>query len=426
MSAVRPVGQRGRHILSRHLFTRFASSATVPLSDPLPLAPTPEPYNRQSPEQAKISRLTSGVAVASLETFSPVSRIAVIVDAGSRFETEKNFGVTHYLRNCAFLSTSNYTAFRVSREIEQLGGHLSSTVTRDHFMYTADCMRDDIGIVMEALASVALSPAFHPWEVNAQTARVELDLKMAAESPTIGIMENLHKGAFRATLGNSLYCPSYNLGKITPDHLHAFVSSHFDPNRMAIVGIGVNSEDFLKSAQGVFGSVKPPEQVTTKQAAQYHGGVEYRVESGSEIVHAALVTGGVGLNNTEFLVSGVLQRILGVTPFIKWSSNTSSSLVNKVSTEAAANPALASAFTACHSDAGLFGLYMIAHADDVRKVVFAAVNQFNMVAKGNISDAQLDRAKKQLKASILMTHENQSELLDDIATQVWLVNVMVS
>ena len=72
------------------------------------------------------------------------------------------------------------------------------------------------------------------------------------------------------------------------------MSSHFDPKQMAVVGIGVNSDEFLKSAQGAFGSVKPPEQVIAKQAAQYHGGVEYRVETGSEIVHAALVTGGIG------------------------------------------------------------------------------------------------------------------------------------
>ena len=47
--------------------------------------------------------MASGITVASIETYSPVSRLGLIVEAGSRFETEKNRGVTHFLRNSAFL-----------------------------------------------------------------------------------------------------------------------------------------------------------------------------------------------------------------------------------------------------------------------------------------------------------------------------------
>lgn len=45
-----------------------------------------------------MSKLPSGLLVASLENYSPVSKIGVFVKAGSRYETAENLGVTHMLR----------------------------------------------------------------------------------------------------------------------------------------------------------------------------------------------------------------------------------------------------------------------------------------------------------------------------------------
>ena len=50
----------------------------------------------------QVTKLNNGLTVASLETFSPVSEVGVIVRAGSRFETPKKEGITHLLRTCAY------------------------------------------------------------------------------------------------------------------------------------------------------------------------------------------------------------------------------------------------------------------------------------------------------------------------------------
>eukprot|EP00118_Oscarella_pearsei_P001170 m.6778 g.6778 ORF g.6778 m.6778 type:complete len:473 (+) comp16874_c0_seq1:30-1448(+) len=405
--------------LPRGLIRRSLSAAAFPMSDPLPHAPLMDPYSRPPPEDVKISKFDNGFSVISLETHSSVAKLALYVKAGSRYEAADTTGVSHYLRATAFTATKDRTAFRVCREIDHLGGNFSAISTRDHFIYSAECMRDYIEPVIETLASVSLSPVFHPWEVSDQSSMVQLELAMAAQSPQVGVIEDLHKAAFRSNLGNSLYCPPHLVGKLTPEQLHSYVSSHFHPDRMLLAGVGVNHEELTKLVQGFFGHAQPGFHTPDIQA-KYYGG-EIRRETGSDLVHAALVSEGVKLGGDDYLAAGVLQRVLGVTPFIKRGSNTVSSRVNKAAVEAAGgSPAMASGINISHADSGLFGLYVITYSENANKVIKAAVSEFASASKGNVSEKEVARAKNQFKANILMASEDQSSLLHDIGTQVFL------
>lgn len=46
----------------------------------------------------QVTKLPSGLVIASLENYSPASKIGVFIKAGCRYETPDNQGVTHLLR----------------------------------------------------------------------------------------------------------------------------------------------------------------------------------------------------------------------------------------------------------------------------------------------------------------------------------------
>lgn len=56
----------------------------------------------------QVSKLPNGLVVASLENYSPLSRVGVFVKAGSRYETVENQGVSHVLRLAANLVISSH------------------------------------------------------------------------------------------------------------------------------------------------------------------------------------------------------------------------------------------------------------------------------------------------------------------------------
>uniref|UniRef100_A0A4W4G2S1 Ubiquinol-cytochrome c reductase core protein 2b n=1 Tax=Electrophorus electricus TaxID=8005 RepID=A0A4W4G2S1_ELEEL len=356
-----------------------------------------EPF-KFPPQEVQVTKLPSGLVIASLENYSPASRIGVLVRAGSRYETFDSLGVTHLLRLASGLTTKGASAFRICHGIEAVGGCLSVSTTRETMVYTVDCLRDHIDTVMEYLINVTTAPEFRPWEVSELTPRLKVDIAIAQQSPQIGVIENLHAAAYKNTLSNSLYCPDYMVGKITPDKMHTFVQNNFTSGRMALVGLGVDhavlkqvGEQFLniRSGTGTIGS-----------KALFRGG-ELRSQTGGSLVHAAVVAESAAASSAEATAFGVLQHVLGAGPHIKRGTNSTSRLSQAIS-KATAQPFDASAFNATYSDTGLFGVYTISQADSARDV-----SHFHYAVL----------PLTQLKAEYLMSVENSEGLFDAIGTQ---------
>uniref|UniRef100_A0A6Q2XJW4 Ubiquinol-cytochrome c reductase core protein 2b n=1 Tax=Esox lucius TaxID=8010 RepID=A0A6Q2XJW4_ESOLU len=356
------------------------------------------------PQEVQVTKLPSGLVIASLENYSPASRIGVFVKAGCRYESLENQGVTHLLRLAANL------VCLVLGYLPSISMYVTSS--RENMMYSVDCLRDHIDTVMEYLINVTTAPEFRPWEVSDLTPRVRVDKALAAQNPQVGVIEALHEAAYKNALSNSLFCPDYMVGHVNADHMHNFIENNFTSARMALVGLGVDhrvlkqvGEQFLNIRSGVG---------ATGSKAQYRGG-EVREHNGSSLVHSAVVSEGAAVGTDEAMAFSVLQHILGAGPHIKRGSNSTSKLTQGIA-KATADPFDASAFNANYSDSGLFGIYTISQSAAAGDVINAAIGQVKAAA-GGVSEADLTCAKTQLKAEYLMSLESSEGLLDAMGSQ---------
>uniref|UniRef100_A0AAY4D498 Ubiquinol-cytochrome c reductase core protein 2b n=1 Tax=Denticeps clupeoides TaxID=299321 RepID=A0AAY4D498_9TELE len=342
--------------------------------------------------------LASGLVVASLENYSPMSKVGLFVKAGSRYETPDNLGVTHLLRLAASLTTKGVSAFRICRGVEALGGSLSATSSRENMVYTVDCLRDDFHAVMEYLVNVTTAPEFRPWEVSDLTPRVKLDKALASQTPQIGVVEKLHEAAYKNALSNSLYCDDHMIGRISSEQLQAFVANNFTSSRMALVGLGVSHSALKQMGEQFFSSHGGAGAPGTK--AVYRGG-ELRVQSGGSLAHVLVASEAAVGGSAEANAFSVLQRVLGAGPHVKRGSSVSSKLSQGIA-KATTQPFDASAFSAAYSDSGLFGVYTISQAHAATEVGFmeGCVNHLT-----------------QLKAEYLMSLEATDSLLDELGNQ---------
>lgn len=366
-----------------------------------------------SPQNVQVSKLPNGLVIASLENHSPVSSVGVFVKAGSRYETVENQGVTHVLRLASNLTTKGASAFKLCRGVEALGGSLSVTSSRETMVYTAECLRDHLDSLMEYLVSVTAAQEFRPWEVSDLTPRVKIDKALAQQCPQIGVIEKLHEAAYKNALSNSLYCPDYMVGQVDSDQLQSFVEDHFTTGRMALVGLGVKHSVLRQVGEGLLSARSGAGPPVAK--ALYRGG-ELRVQNNDDLVHALIAGEGGVMGSAEANAFSVLQRILGAGPHVKRGSNITSSLSQGIA-KATTQPFDATAFNASYSDSGLFGIYTISQADSAGEVIKAAIAQVRGVAEGNVSEADITRAKNQVKAEYLMSMECSEGLLEEIGAQ---------
>ena len=132
-----------RTILQRARFDTWRNLATFP------------PHIANAPA-TEVTTLDNGLRVASegSATFGETATVGVWIDAGSRYETDANNGVAHFLEHMIFKGTHQRSQRDLEVEIESMGGHLNAYTSREQTVFYAKVFKDDVPKAMEILSDI--------------------------------------------------------------------------------------------------------------------------------------------------------------------------------------------------------------------------------------------------------------------------------
>merc|ERR1719253_68447 len=110
--------------------------------------------------KTEFSKLENGLKIASVDRQGLTASLGLYVNAGSRFETNENFGVSHMVELMSFKSTAHLSHLRTVKTLEQLGAHHSSTCKagREETVYQVDVMREFVPLVVPLMIGNVLFP----------------------------------------------------------------------------------------------------------------------------------------------------------------------------------------------------------------------------------------------------------------------------
>jgi processing peptidase subunit alpha len=370
----------------------------------------------------QFSKLENGLTVASIDKQGLTSSLGLYVNAGSRFETSANFGVSHMVAMMGFSSTAHLSHLRTVKTLEQLGCNSSSSVVsgREEICYKVDTMREFVPLVLPMMIGNVLFPRLLPWEVKAAHKKVAEARAALAADPDAMVNEMLHKAAYcNNTLGLSPLASERSMSYFTPDTIRSFMLDHFAPERMTIVGVNVDHAELSKWTMRSFAdynAIPMKERKTDK--ALYTGG-DLRLEGSSPFCHVALGFEAAPWGQQELAPVALLQTILGsgsaagATPGVGATSRLSTEVVRQ-------NAAVEScaAFSTSYSDTGLFGVYGVAAPEKAGEMVTAVLK--TLKGCSTISKDELAKAKAMLKGKLFRQVDEPSTLLGDMGQQLLL------
>ncbi|XP_059609242.1 cytochrome b-c1 complex subunit 2, mitochondrial [Phlebotomus argentipes] len=361
--------------------------------------------------------LPNKLVVASAKPGLPLSRVSILVRAGSRNETYENLGAAHVLRVAAGLTTKGSTTFAITRNIQQIGGSLSVTGDRETLAYTLEVTPNHLDTGLKFLQDVATGQEFKPWELEEIVPRLREDL--ARVSLQTRAVDLLHRAAYRSALGNSLFCPKHQIGRISPETLQHYVASNYTTNRTAVVGVGVEHNTLVGYAQNL-----PLDSGAGKDnVSSFVGGQEARLDRGGRLAHVAIATQGAGwATPKEALALHVLQYAAGVGSWTK-RGNVNGVIGKAVTAALGDKPLGFGAFNASYSDDGLFGFVLSTEARDAGKAIEAALKTLRT---GSLSSEDIARGKTQFKNDFLYYVENGENFATDMGAQAALCGAVLS
>jgi predicted Zn-dependent peptidase len=335
--------------------------------------------------------------------------LGVWVASGSRHESKAMHGISHLLEHMAFKSTLTRSTRQMAEEIEAVGGEINASTGAETTAYFARVLAPDTGLALELLADMLLNPKFDPEELARETGVIVQEIAATADQPDDLVFEQAEDAAFsKQALGRPILGTRASVSRITPDDLRAHVRRNYSPVRMVVSAAGaVTHKDIVRHAEALFGRSSVPESQTA-EPARFTGGVRLADKS-FEQHHVLLAFEGPSYLDPRYYGAQVLTGVLG--------GGTSSRLFQKVREEHGLCYGI-DAFSWSYADAGVVGVHAATGTDMVRDLMTMVAGEMRDLAERGPSEAELQRAKAQIRAGILMSLESSAARAEQLARHV--------
>ena len=110
--------------------------------------------------------------------------VLLMVNAGSRFETEKQAGISHFVEHMLFKGTEKRpTTQHISEELDAIGGEFNAFTSKDKTIYYAKTDSKHIGTAFDVLADMFLNSKIEQKEIKRESGTILQELSMYEDDP---------------------------------------------------------------------------------------------------------------------------------------------------------------------------------------------------------------------------------------------------
>jgi predicted Zn-dependent peptidase len=358
----------------------------------------------------EVTRLPSGLTVVTdamphLESAS----LGVWVGAGSRDERPDEHGISHLLEHMAFKGTARRTARQIAEEVEAVGGDLNAATSIESTSYYARVLRADVPLGLDVLSDILSNPTFEPAELQREQNVIVQEIGAAEDAPDDIVFDKLQETSFPGqSVGRSILGTPETVRSFDRQRLADYMARNYRAPDMVIAAAGaVDHAALVEQVERQFASFGGPAG-PMPEPATFTGGT-YVEERDLEQVHVALAMQGLPQRDPNMFSMQVFTSVLG--------GGMSSRLFQEVREERGLCYSIY-AFHASYTDTGMFGLYAGTDAADLAELMRVVVGEIANASE-TITEVEVERAKVQMKAGLLMALESSGARAEQLARQIF-------
>ena len=181
--------------------------------------------------------------------------VLVMYPVGSRYESEKLSGVSHYIEHLMFKGTKKRkNTLILTREIDRLGAEYNAFTSKEHTGYYIKVDSEYTNVALDILSDMLFHSTFDPKEMEREKGPIVEELRMYRDNPLMNI-ENIFEDLMYAG------CPlGRDIGG-TPEHVMSFKrpdvmtyrDKYYTASNMTIVVAGNIGEHVKQWIEEYFG-----------------------------------------------------------------------------------------------------------------------------------------------------------------------------
>ena len=355
----------------------------------------------------RLHTLSNGFRIAT-ETMPGLksASVGVWVLAGGRHERMEQNGIAHFLEHMAFKGTARRSALEIAEAIEDVGGYINAYTSREMTAYYARVLEDDVALGLDVIGDIVTNPVFAEAEIEVERGVILQEIGQTLDTPDDIVFDWLQEVAYPdQALGRSILGPAAGVSGFGAGDLRGFVGERYGPRQMVLCAAGAVDHDAIcAQAETLFGHLRPIPASGALEPARFEGG-ERREDRDLEQVHFALALEGPNYRDPEIYAAQVWANAMG--------GGMSSRLFQEIRERRGLCYTIF-AQAGAYEDTGLTTIYAGTSAGEIGQLAGVVMDEMKRAA-GDMSGAEVERAKVQMKAGMLMGLESPSHRAERLA-----------
>jgi predicted Zn-dependent peptidase len=184
--------------------------------------------------------------------------VLALVKVGSRYESSKINGASHYIEHLMFKGTKRRpTTLDISRDLDAVGAQFNAFTGKDYTGYYITIEASHLPLAIDLLHDMIFHSKYDPKEMNRERRVIIEEIKMYNENPMMHVEEMLERVMFEgSTLGCDIAGTTKTMVEMKRQDVVAYRDEHYVPSRMVIGVAGNVDRKALAIIKKTFGQVK--------------------------------------------------------------------------------------------------------------------------------------------------------------------------
>jgi predicted Zn-dependent peptidase len=335
--------------------------------------------------------------------------VGIWVRSGSRHETEEFNGISHFIEHTLFKGTRNRTSREIAIESDAIGGNVDAFTSREIASYYVKVLDEHLQRAFDLLADLVTNPLFDDQELDRERNVVIEEINMVEDTPDDLVHEVFISNFWPDhPLGRSILGTVETLSTFNHDRVAGRFSNVYTPRNLVVSGAGnLEHNEFVEMAERHLGGLidrnaalgsTPPSPAARRLV----------LNKDLEQAHLMLGMRCPSMISEDRYCTHVLNVMLG--------GGMSSRLFQTIREEHGLAYSVFSGVNS-YTDAGYLSVYAATSQEQIAQVIRLTLEEFSKLKNDDVSEAELQRSKDQLKVSIMLGLESTSSRMSNLARQ---------
>jgi len=195
--------------------------------------------------------LPNGLRLIHKPDNTAVAYCGLVINTGSRDETETEQGMAHFIEHMLFKGTEKRRSGHIINRLEHVGGELNAFTSKEETVVFATVLKEYFERAMELVADIVFHSTYPQKEIEKEVVIIIDEIQSYKDSPSELIFDDFEEMIFEHhPLAHNILGKAELLETYTTSDAASYVQKHYKPEEMVFFSLGdLNFKQLIRWAE---------------------------------------------------------------------------------------------------------------------------------------------------------------------------------